>query len=231
MIWLIVGLVIIGFLIWWLIFETEGVYLGRRVVIWLYDIYAQRYDRIKNFDPVYERELLAAPILGYFAPFNTLNILDVATGTGRLPLALVEHPAFNGKIIGLDLSRNMLAVAANKVQDDRVAWVHSPAETLPFKDDSFDAVTCLEALEFMGDTQQVICELVRVLRPGGLLLVTLRINTRWMPGKTHTQQAFVTMLEACGIGHVTIEPWQVDYHRVWGMKEGGDSQEPPIPQF
>ena len=50
--WLWVSLgfsLILGVLVWWLFIETEGVYLGRGVVIWLYDVYASRYDGIKEF--------------------------------------------------------------------------------------------------------------------------------------------------------------------------------------
>ena len=49
-------------LAWWLIIASEGVYLGRRAVIWLYDLYAIRYDAIKRVQPLYERALLAQPL-------------------------------------------------------------------------------------------------------------------------------------------------------------------------
>ena len=89
MLWLLllVGLLLLSaWLIWWLIFQTEGVYLGRRVVIWLYDVYATRYDGIVQHDDIDEHLYLAQPLLNrleHTAP----HVLDVATGTGRLPLA------------------------------------------------------------------------------------------------------------------------------------------------
>ncbi|NDJ78960.1 MAG: hypothetical protein GYB65_22140, partial [Chloroflexi bacterium] len=55
-----VGLALV---VWWLVFKTEGVYLGRGVVIWLYDVYARRYDNIKQFRPINEDIYLARPIL------------------------------------------------------------------------------------------------------------------------------------------------------------------------
>ena len=59
-----VGIVaVLGGLLWWLLIYTEGVYLGQQVVIWLYDLYANRYDRIKEFQPEYEYALLADPIM------------------------------------------------------------------------------------------------------------------------------------------------------------------------
>jgi ubiquinone/menaquinone biosynthesis C-methylase UbiE len=207
---------------WWLLIETEGVYLGRHVVIWLYDIYAGRYDKIKQYDPEYEHILLARPIMGLIAPHRSPMVLDVATGTGRLPLALLDHRYFQGRIIATDLSRKMLAQAAEKLAEDgaHVDLVWCPAERLPFPDDCFDAVTCLESLEFMASVQVVVGELVRALRPGGLLLITNRNATRWMPGKTFTNETLQTMLESYGIKQVIFEPWQVDYQRVWGVKGG-----------
>lgn len=209
-------------LLWWLLVTTEGVYLGRRVVIWLYDLYAGRYDKIKEFEPAYEHILLAQPILGYIAPHQSPLVLDVATGTGRLPDALLDHTHFHGRIIGVDLSRRMLEKAAEKLSTDgeRVTLVWAPAEKLPFDDDTFDVVTCLESLEFMGNPIDVLGEIARVLRPGGLLLITNRINAAYMPGKVFTDEQLTKTLHDCDITDVEIEPWQEDYKRVWGMKDG-----------
>lgn len=206
---------------WWLLIESEGVYLGRRVVIWLYDLYAGRYDDIKHFSKEYDHMLLAQPIMEAIVPVKNPLMLDVATGTARMPLAMLRYRSFQGRVIGVDLSRRMLANAAAKLnRDKRVTLIHSPAETLPFPDNTFDVITCLEALEFMTDSQTVLREIVRVLRPGGLLLTTNRIRTRAMPGKTRSDDAMHTLLESLGMDRVVIEYWQVDYNRVWAYKSG-----------
>lgn len=213
------GLIALG---WWLLVATEGVYLGRRVVVALYDLFAPRYDCVKNYYREYEQMYLADPIMRAIAPHRSPLVLDVATGTGRLPLALMRHPDFQGRVIGLDLSRQMLKFAARNlsVYDERVTFIWGPAERLPFDDDAFDVVTCLEALEFMTRPEVVLRECVRVLRPGGLLLVTQRINTRLMPGKTWTSGQFQALLEACGVVDGRVQIWQVDYRKVWGRKAG-----------
>ncbi|MFW5748637.1 MAG: class I SAM-dependent methyltransferase [Chloroflexota bacterium] len=217
-----VALAGIAFLVWWLVFESEGVYLGRRAVIWLYELYAWRYDRIKAFTPEYDHLLLAQPIMGAIAPHRAPMVLDVATGTGRLPDAVLNHTLFQGRVIGVDASRRMLVKAAAKLaaDGDRVTLVWADALDLPFLDESFDVVTCLEALEFMPDQMRALDELLRVLRPGGLLLITQRINTRWMPGRLHDGAALETLLTARGAESVTLEPWQEDYNRVWARKQG-----------
>lgn len=217
-------------LAWWLFVETEGAYLGRRIVVWLYDLYAQRYDSIKRYNKVYEHALLAQPLMVRIAPMRAPLVLDVATGTGRLPLALLNHVHFHGRIVAVDLSRAMLACAADKFAEDndRVALVWCPAETLPFADGMFDVVTCLEALEFMTNPAAVLRELIRVLRPGGLLLFSQRINTPWMPGKTWSREQLITLLST-DIADAEVEPWQADYHRVWAVKDGSALPIGPLP--
>ncbi|HEX2620564.1 MAG TPA: methyltransferase domain-containing protein [Phototrophicaceae bacterium] len=208
---------------WWLLITTEGVYLGQHVVVWLYDLYASRYDNIKQFQPEYDLILLASPIMGEIAPKQDPLVLDVATGTGRLPQVLSSHPHFAGKIIAADLSRKMLGLAVEKLKDrgDQIQYVRCPAEKLPFADNTFDVVTCLEALEFTGDPALALREIVRVLRPGGLLLITNRINVR-MPGRLWTDDELHALLESYGVGIAQTEPWQTDYHRVWGVKDLDD---------
>ncbi len=171
---------------WWLLIATEGVYLGRRVVIWLYDLFAPQYDRVKGFNPIYEHALLAQPIMERIAPHQAPLMLDIATGSGRMPLAMLNHTHFQGRIVGLDLSRRMLRYASLNLRadTDRVSLLWTPAEKLPFADGTFDVVTCMEALEFMSRPDHNLHEMLRVLRPGGLLFISNRINTHLMPGKT-----------------------------------------------
>jgi ubiquinone/menaquinone biosynthesis C-methylase UbiE len=210
------------FLAWWLLIASEGVYLGRRVVIWLYDLYAHRYDGVKAYIREYEQRFLAEPLMKSLAPNTSPLILDVATGTGRLPLAMAQHRGFQGHVVGIDLSRKMLDHAPQNLYPytERATFIWAPAEALPYADDTFDVVTCLEALEFMRRPEAVLNEMIRVLRPGGILLTTQRINTRWMPGKTWSQDDVLKRLQQSGLEDVRIQIWQVDYRKVWGRKAG-----------
>ncbi len=214
-----------AFLYWQLII-AEGAYLGRRVVTWLYDASAHAYDNIKAFQPTYEEMLLARPLRQKLAlsGFTDPLVLDVATGTARLPYGLFRYTQYPGRVIGLDLSRKMLVEALPKCQPwaDRLTFIWQDASELPFPDDIFDAVACLEALEFMPDPDRVLRELARVLRPGGILLTTNRIGktARWMPGRTHSAQALEEKLQALEMEMIRIRPWQVDYEMVWAIKPG-----------
>ncbi|GAB4464131.1 MAG: hypothetical protein Kow00120_30270 [Anaerolineae bacterium] len=214
-------------LAWWLLVTTEGVYLGRRVVVWLYDLYAHRYDRIKGFDPDDEAAFLGRYVFHALEGAPAALVLDVATGTGRLPLLLMEAPAFNGRVWGLDLSRRMLRVAAKKLapygQRTRLLW--QAAESLPFVDAAFDMVTCLEALEFFTDQRAVLAEVARVLRPGGVLVTTRRLgrDAALMPGKALSEAKLAALLGALGLEGVAFYPWQMDYDIVLAQKTGAPS--------
>lgn len=212
----IAGLIGLG---WWLLITTEGVYLGQRVVTWLYDVYATRYDDIKQVLPEYDDMLLAHPIMNEITPKTDPLVLDVATGTGRLPAALCRLPYFEGQIIACDPSRKMLAQAVDKLADEqeRVHFLRCPAEKLPFADATFDVVTCLEALEFTTKPEVALKECIRVLKPGGLLLISNRINVR-MPGRLWSDEELHILLGEYGMVFSQTEPWQEDYHKVWGVK-------------
>jgi ubiquinone/menaquinone biosynthesis C-methylase UbiE len=225
--WLWIGLGIagaagLGALFYWQLILAEGAYLGPRVVAWTYDWIARRYDAIKQFDARDESWFVAAPLLHALAGVGHPLVLDVATGTGRLPLALLrEH--FDGQIVGLDLSLGMLRQARVKLQPyDQVHWVWQDAGRLPFDCGTFDAVTCLEALEFMPCPLDTLAEMVRVLAPGGVLFVTNRVGreARLLPGRAIPRTAFEQALAARSLRDIEIRRWQVSYDLAIARKDG-----------
>lgn len=221
------AIIVVVFLVWWLIFETEGVFLGRRAVVALYDLYAARYDRIKQFDETADITLISQPLLDRISPLSDPLVLDVATGAGRVPLVMARNARFQGQVIGLDASRRMLAKAREKIVaghfESFVSLLHHDASELPFEADSFDVVTCLEALEFLPRPAEALTEMIRVLRPGGLLLTTIRIDTRWMPGRTWSEERMRSELVALDMRAIEVMIWQEDYSQVWAWKAGESS--------
>lgn len=220
-----VGVVLLAALIYWQFILAEGTYLGPRVVVLMYDWAARSYERIKQYDPSAEQWYLGLPLSqavdGIPAPF----LLDVGTGTGRLPRAVLFQPRFRGRMVGLDLSRKMLkeAVRLTSQYAGRLTLIWQDAQTLPFEDDTFDAVSCLEVLEFTPDPPAVVEELVRVLRPGGVLLLSNRVgpDARFMPGRTFAPDEFQELLQQeFPLEEVRTQTWQVDYNLVWALKKG-----------
>jgi ubiquinone/menaquinone biosynthesis C-methylase UbiE len=219
---LLILIALVVALLYWQLILAEGAYLGKRVVAWLYDVVATRYNSIKHYDPDDDARFLGEPLTLSLQGEAEPLVLDVATGTSRLPLALCQQPFFHGRIIALDNARRMLREATRYVADhrERVTWVWAHAVPLPFDDNTFDLVTCLEALEFMPDTRAALAECARVLKPGGLLLVSNRIATgaKVMPGKTFPKAKFEALLHTLGQSDVTTQVWQFDYDLVWSIK-------------
>ncbi|MDQ4075008.1 MAG: methyltransferase domain-containing protein [Chloroflexota bacterium] len=218
--------ILLGLFVYWLIWISEGAYLGSWAVRWLYDWGARTYDDVKQYVPADEAVFLGNPLFSRleedFGPHSLL--LDVATGTGRLPLALFAIPFYEGEIVALDISREMLAEAARKCVPyrDRIAFLHHPAVPLPFEDETFDAVTSMEALEFMPDRHATLREMVRVLRPGGWFVISNRIglDAQLMPGRTDSREALELFLGTLGLVDIFTRPWQVDYDLVFARKAG-----------
>src|SRR5260221_1257705 len=94
---IVIGVVV---MLWWLLITTEGVYLGRGVVVWLYDVYARRYDKIKRYQAAWESATLGRPLFRALLDVPAPLILDLATGTARLPLGIYGQPALQGSVIG-----------------------------------------------------------------------------------------------------------------------------------
>ncbi len=215
-------LILAAGVIYWLFFLTEGAYLGERVVVWLYDLYARRYDAIKEWDMRDEIEYLAEPFAAAVGDRRPPRILDVAAGTGRLTLAVRQSGLLpDARWVLLDASGKMLKRARERLgEDERLQYVQHTAQELPFDDASFDVVTCLEALEFMPDPEAALDELIRVLRPGGLLFITNRTGpgARFLPGRIWSRNEVFWLLKARGMTQISIRPFLVDYEWVTAVK-------------
>lgn len=209
-------------LLYWLLVTTEGVFLGRRVVVWLYDITAHKYDGIKEFDDEAERFFVVRPLRHHLRHLPNPLILDVATGTGRVPHYLLNEPDFHGRVVGLEPSPKMMAFAIEKLAAFgwRSMLVRQTAVPLPFAANTFDAITCLESLEFFPSPQKALAEMVRVLKPGGVLMVTRRRgrDARAFLGRYQSVNQFEQMLWELGLTAVNTQPWQEDYDQVFGRK-------------
>jgi ubiquinone/menaquinone biosynthesis C-methylase UbiE len=224
---ILLAVALIAALAYWELGIAEGVHVGPRVVILLYDLVSHRYDHIKQFDPTYEDLFLSDPLVSKLREVRAPLVLDVATGTGRLPRSLLAQANFDGRVIAVDGSRRMLAEAARSAQStsgvaERLTLIWQDARHLPFDDDTFDAVTCLESLEFMPHTHQAVHELVRVLRPGGVALLTNRVGPwrKFLPGHTQSPPAFESLLGSLGLEQIQTQTWQVEYDLVWAVKLG-----------
>jgi ubiquinone/menaquinone biosynthesis C-methylase UbiE len=221
MVWIALFLVLlISGIVLWEAWVCEGAHLGQRFVVWLYDLTANRYDRIKSFDFDWEQRFLGDPIHAATAALLDARILDVGAGTGRLARTLLPLSPINGLVVNVEPSRKMLSIGRRITQADHMPWVRAFAVPLPFSSNTFDIVASLEMLEFTPDPQKTLTELVRVLQPGGWLLISNRIGREasWILGRTYRRETFAAVLEEAGLQDISVYPWQMDYDLAWGRK-------------
>jgi demethylmenaquinone methyltransferase/2-methoxy-6-polyprenyl-1,4-benzoquinol methylase len=106
------------------------------------------------------------------------RVLDVACGTGDMAIELARRVEPGGEVIGSDFSEQMLARARLKAPAMRFEW--GDALALPYEDDSFDAATVGFGARNFSDLEAGLREMVRVVRPGGRVVV-LEITTPTRP--------------------------------------------------
>lgn len=158
----------------------------------MFDGIASRYDllnRVLSFriDVLWRREVIR--ILSRFKP---LRILDVATGTADLAIAL--NSLQPEKIVGLDLSAQMLAVGQDKVNSrqlqQKIQLVKGDSESLPFENDSFDAVTVAFGVRNFENLQKGLDEIFRVLKPEAPFVILEFSKVKTFPVKQFYQIYF-----------------------------------------
>jgi ubiquinone/menaquinone biosynthesis C-methylase UbiE len=145
-----------------------------------YDLLTAEFDR---FTQRLSRPL-AERVVAFAAIKPNDRVLDVGTGTGVVALLAAEKLRSPGKIVGVDLSGPMLTAAKSNAETgclaDRIDLCRMDAEALAVRDSSFDAAVSLFALLHFPDPLRSLHEILRVLRPGGHLVLAIGSGPRLM---------------------------------------------------
>jgi ubiquinone/menaquinone biosynthesis C-methylase UbiE len=99
-----------------------------------------------------------------------MNVLDLASGAGEPSLALAEAVGPEGRVTATDLVPELLSIAEKKARERglrNMTFRQADAESLPFADRTFDAVTCRFGVMYFPDVRRALREVLRVLKPGG----------------------------------------------------------------
>lgn len=136
-----------------------------------YNLAAADYDKKEKYLNSFEKDKFI-PLLG---EVKGKTILDVGAGTGRTSVVLAKMGA---EVTALDVSEEMLKELKNK--NSKIEIVVGDAESLPFPDKSFDAVVAAFLIVHLKDPTRFFDEAYRVLKDGGILLVT-NINQKEPP--------------------------------------------------
>ncbi|MCZ7568439.1 MAG: methyltransferase domain-containing protein [Ardenticatenaceae bacterium] len=105
------------------------------------------------------------------------QVLDLATGKGRFAIEYARHGA---DVQALDISGEMLRIASATAAEAgvQVRFGLGDAECLPFPDATFDVVSCMEAIMHLPDPASALREMVRVVKPNGIVLLSMTNRLR-----------------------------------------------------
>lgn len=152
----------------------------------MFDAIAFAYDKLNRlmslgFDKGWRRKGIA-----YLKPFAPQCILDIATGTGDLAIAM-RHKLGAKKVVGADISEGMMKIGSEKAAEagyaDSISFEQQDCLALTYADNTFDAVTAAFGVRNFENIEQGICEMYRVLKPGGHIMILELSSPEYFPMK------------------------------------------------
>lgn len=145
--------------------------VGKRATVGVFDRAAATYDSVgPRFFAHYGQCLVEKARIGPGAV-----VLDVAAGRGAIMYPAAQRVGPSGRVIGIDLSAEMVQRTAAEIRDGgwhNVEMLQMDAEALRFPDASFDSVLCGFSLWFFPRPQRALAEFLRVLKPGGQVAIS-----------------------------------------------------------
>ncbi len=153
---------------------------------------APTYDRLNHIFSLSIDRLWRSRVVRMVRRMKPQRIMDLATGTGDLAIKMAKRIP-KAHIMGVDLSENMLAVAADKVRrqglDDHIALYQGEAERLDVGDGVLDVVTIAFGVRNFGDIDGSLREIARALQGGGHLVI-LEFSTPRNPLVRHLYRLY-----------------------------------------
>lgn len=140
----------------------------------MFDRIAPTYDRLNHILSLNVDRLWRRRVVRIVRRMKPHRIMDVATGTGDLAIAMARGIA-GVHILGVDISEGMLAVARRKIErlglDERIVLAEGDAEHLDAASDSIDVATVAFGVRNFGDMAQGLSDIARTLKRGGRIVV------------------------------------------------------------
>jgi ubiquinone/menaquinone biosynthesis C-methylase UbiE len=128
-------------------------------------------DRVSALQAIQEYKHRSFALLNIQAGYH---VLDVGCGTGDDVRILATHVGATGRVVGVDMSAAMIREAQQRTNqiDLPVEFHQGDAHNLPFETASFDCCRADRVLQHLSHPRQALAELVRVAKPGGMILVS-----------------------------------------------------------
>ena len=179
----------------------------------MFDRISPKYDRLNhllslNIDKTWRKKTAKA-----VAKSQPETILDLATGTADLAIALAKYNP-QAHIIGLDISEKMLEIGKEKVKkqdlDNQIDLRLGDAAALPFESQFFDAVTMAFGVRNFENLQQGLSEICRVLKPNGRVYILEFSMPERFPIKQAYRLYFKQILPKIG-EQISKDDWAYSY--------------------
>jgi len=154
-------------------------------------------EQIKSQDEyyLYLKEIFVYEWCKEVIPVNSI-CLDLGCGDGYGAMFLASHVK---KLTGIDVDKGLIAKAGEKYGGDNRFFMAYDGKKLPFDDDAFDAVISFQVIEHVKDDRRFVSEARRVLKKGGVLILTTPNKVLRLPG--------------------TMSPWNVHHAREYSRVE------------
>jgi demethylmenaquinone methyltransferase/2-methoxy-6-polyprenyl-1,4-benzoquinol methylase len=160
-------------------------YQKKQQVEQMFDNIAPKYDFLNHFLSLGIDKLWRRKAIRILSGFKSDFILDVATGTGDFAIAASKLKP--KKIVGFDLSEQMLSVGRTKVKrkglEQLIEFRKGDSEAMPFVDEQFDAITVAFGVRNFENLEKGLKEFTRVLKPNGVVIILEFSKPKYFPMK------------------------------------------------
>lgn len=162
-------------------FSVERRPVSRAELVRRYDALAKGWQNLiarLGFNRAYRSLIAEIKTRGFLTEKAAAQqVLDIGVGAGDLSLALQEKIYGRLDLFGIDISPAMVGVAQTVLPNGR--FQVAEATSLPFADHQFDLVICAHVLEHLPDPAEGLKEMVRVVKPGGTIVLVITCRGMW----------------------------------------------------
>jgi ubiquinone/menaquinone biosynthesis C-methylase UbiE len=142
--------------------------------------------------------------INLLSPQQDDTILELGCGAGYAIKQIIRQIHVN-KLVGLDISKTVIQSARIRnrkhLSNGKVKFFHGDVKQLPFKDQSFSKVFSIQSIYFWEDLPTTLSEIYRVLKPGGLIIITLsdgENDNKWEGITTKLEHQVMPIMVQCG---------------------------------
>jgi SAM-dependent methyltransferase len=149
--------------------EARAFLANKRRALAYYNVLSTAYDLM---NPYLYTSSMRSEVINIIAYDQSLQVLDVGCGTGYTTACILRLGSI-GEVVGVDQNQRQLQRATRNLTKEktRLSLSNGDVENLPFKDESFDAVVSVGAVEYFPDPKRALKEMTRVVKHGGRVVV------------------------------------------------------------